>query len=991
MSEFQESDYSPILLTAIRRGVVLPFDCYLLLRANGRIVRYVAAGEAFPEGKLERLWNHQVRQLHIHVRDQGAYETYVRGFLESAEGKAAVAELARAGDLGKVEGVPESLAATFEAIVAEAPPVAEALGDVAQEEIPAAEPESAESAEEPVEKPAEVPAAPVEPPSEALSQHGRIIQVLQGGVEYLGGRLRVVDTLTGEEKETIRSVTDRIQSDIQKARGAKGGEEAVQIIHGVTLRIQDELTRVKGLLGDDPDRMQAVKPHLERVNRQLAMLDQASRAAHERKDGAAPSQLMRIAGRAWDEVQTDIRAIRNLSEPKDLELVQGSLTAMVQGLEEVLGAKLSLGSGSPGTGIAGAARFMDLVDQVHGGATRVAALARAAAGELPSASQEVQSKAALLKELVAQVEPSAAGGAVGGGGARGSLVAAGEAGAGGGGGGAKGSLKGQSIHEGEGGAAPAGTSASWSASGGGPVDPRLAAVVNEQNRTIKELVGRLRSAKGIYTMILKKWEDLKATGAQRFSDAERSLAEDLSTKIQGFGETYLGTEIASRSLISLNLRLGEITGVKAEGVGEIQIKEKAENSDEGEGGEPGLKSSKDLQLPPESGANASAEELRSENKILRVQVQNAKALLESCEKKIHELSRLHEDGSGYADSIEKELAALTEEYEKIRVKYDDAEGRAHRSVEAAEASARDAYQAKQEASNKDEIIRDLNSKLDTLESELKNYRGMVRAVGDQVKVTPELLEQMDLPPEARSQLREQEAALRRYESEMENKRGELRQLRKELARQMGKAQENALFKKQMSQKFDKIKLDVDMARGRESGLNRKVIMVTNLLDDSRRSISKLTQVNEELRADRMEYMNRTNQALRDYKDMMSKANTLDRHVQAEIQRGRSLVEQNETLKSKLREISTRFADLQKEFKSLEGDHKRMKRLIDGSDGSAPMGGGENSPIVLQRKLDALEQEKRTLAKWYADEKKKSGQLAAQIKKMKEGAGGGQAA
>ncbi|HTL12264.1 MAG TPA: hypothetical protein VL588_07240, partial [Bdellovibrionota bacterium] len=78
MSELLESEYYPILITAIRRGVALPFACYLLLRANKRIVKYVGAGEVFPQEKYERLWNHQVRKLHIHVRDMGAYEAYMK-------------------------------------------------------------------------------------------------------------------------------------------------------------------------------------------------------------------------------------------------------------------------------------------------------------------------------------------------------------------------------------------------------------------------------------------------------------------------------------------------------------------------------------------------------------------------------------------------------------------------------------------------------------------------------------------------------------------------------------------------------------------------------------------------------------------------------------------------------------------------------------------------------------------------------------------------
>ena len=61
------------------------------------------------------------------------------------------------------------------------------------------------------------------------------------------------------------------------------------------------------------------------------------------------------------------------------------------------------------------------------------------------------------------------------------------------------------------------------------------------------------------------------------------------------------------------------------------------------------------------------------------------------------------------------------------------------------------------------------------------------------------------------------------------------------------------------------------------------MIVSNLLDKERKTIGKLTGLNEDLRRDRMEYMAKTNAALQSHKEMIQKTGSkLDETLYADI-------------------------------------------------------------------------------------------------------------
>ena len=88
MPIYEGSEYLPILTSSIRADVVVPFDCFLYLQANGRIVLFLKSGNVFPADKLEKFKSFKVSQINIKKADEPIYAEYLRGFFKTPEGQA---------------------------------------------------------------------------------------------------------------------------------------------------------------------------------------------------------------------------------------------------------------------------------------------------------------------------------------------------------------------------------------------------------------------------------------------------------------------------------------------------------------------------------------------------------------------------------------------------------------------------------------------------------------------------------------------------------------------------------------------------------------------------------------------------------------------------------------------------------------------------------------------------------------------------------------
>src|SRR3989338_1613701 len=113
MSDYNEKEYFPILLGIIRENAVIPFDCFILLRTNQRIVRLVKQNEPFDKSKLDKLQSFKFSEVYVHENDRAAYNEYLREFFKTDEGATVLKETLAVNPEGPIKGLPDEVRKEF--------------------------------------------------------------------------------------------------------------------------------------------------------------------------------------------------------------------------------------------------------------------------------------------------------------------------------------------------------------------------------------------------------------------------------------------------------------------------------------------------------------------------------------------------------------------------------------------------------------------------------------------------------------------------------------------------------------------------------------------------------------------------------------------------------------------------------------------------------------------------------------------------------------
>lgn len=87
MSEFNPEEFDEILTSVLRADQIVPFDCYILLHTNQRIIHFLEKDKIPSGDQLDKLKNAKVRHLYIRLEDKENYENYLNEFLDSEQGK----------------------------------------------------------------------------------------------------------------------------------------------------------------------------------------------------------------------------------------------------------------------------------------------------------------------------------------------------------------------------------------------------------------------------------------------------------------------------------------------------------------------------------------------------------------------------------------------------------------------------------------------------------------------------------------------------------------------------------------------------------------------------------------------------------------------------------------------------------------------------------------------------------------------------------------
>ncbi|GEM_PF-1623744 len=898
MASYDEKDYEPILLQSIRADVVVPFDCYLLLRENDRIVHYIQSGQVFPSEKLEKLKNFKHNTLYIHVAGKPAYVAYLESFFNTGDGLAVLKELNANNPGGKILGIPTEIdvakiVASEVAKDVAGQPVNETVKVVpAGESVPLGEVAVVEQVtdhqKDEVQKLA----------GKKQSVLEQVVAALKEDIDQLDQEVHASGALSEEQSTLIKSVTDRIDEELQKVEGQPDEPETKTKVESVTEHIKEELARVRSLAEKSEKTLgRTLISAADDAEEELAkMLENPAKhkAALQRK-------MMRLKHLVNPAIEQDAD-----------EFAAEGVSRMVRKVEKLIGVKLAIQPTSESGSVvsvkensAAPSGKSDETKKAEGSATPAAGAAKQDAGTVPKTAFSNESE--------------------------------------------------------------------------------MVALIVQQAETIKNLEAKNNFAGKALADVLDKWNDFNAGSRKVFGPDQVNAANRFQLHLDTLKNAYNDTNQQTGVLLRLSETLsGEMKGIKTDGLkkassepvatnSQVQSQATAVSSDDAD------KNKKaQLDVPEQKTESSNIDEVRMENELLRAQLLNAKSLLEKSEEKILELSKMHEENDKYISALEKEGVEHKELVKKAQDQVATIEKENIRHGEHSTELEKQLQIKKAEEEAKDLTLNELRLKMLSLETNIRVFTDAFKAEG----LDPAVMQEKDpkkLPfkPEAVAMVVEKDKMVVRLSEQLTQKADEVKEARREIAKLRGLIQGTNLLKKEMSSKVDRINAERETIVKSQEGMQRKIMVLQNLAESERKTVSKLNSIIEELRKDRVEHMGKTAAALKDYKEVMSKAMSLNNHVQAEVQRNKALNEQHQSLVQKQKELASENVQLQKQLKNLEVEYKRVQKLYKDASGSDSTA----DKSMFDKRIADLREENKKIQTMYATEQRKSQQLEKELKAL----------
>lgn len=906
MTDFNRNEYFQILTEIIRENLVVPFSCYILLRANNRAICLVESNHPFDKLILDKLKSFQFNELYIKNEERPLYEAYLRQFFQTTEGKALAQTLREKNPVGPIPGVPDALTeevrnASAQAPVAEPPVPAASPAPISPDPLPPTEP-SPTAALEPSSEPAAqepdkgegfgkktearkeqvqriqgsaqdeqnneriaVAGGNTNDASEAISSEeappvaeNPMVELLQKQTQALEESLKIKGSLTREEKQIIQDATEKIELEIERVRGIKEPESdgSKEVIKDATDRINEAFERVAGV-ADKPGReLGGLKRKANAMKKRVADILRISGSGmpdnEEVEDPVTKSKIPLKKSRK--NLAEEIQQIKRLVTSEPQEIVAESVKDIIQGLETIMGVKLEIQAAKPKDGT-------DATNEADPEAGSHAMEADEAA-ESDDAENTSESESPAKK-------------------------------------GKKKKKPGETIEA-------------------------LKEKLEIQRRTIGLLNDRLKESKTQLNAVKSRWDEFQARAIPKLDDQEKMAAKSFELNLRDLDTAYTGIKKPIESLRENAQVLSDLAGMDSESGKPVDDApaQAAEQSP--------VNTAESLTLPPESDANASIENVRSENALLRSQLENAKALLDKSQQRIDNLQSYVDTNTPYLETLEKEVSEFKKLQEHQMERIMQLEKSNNELTEATTSAHRIATRGKQEIVARDQMINQLREQLQYYETELNTFKEKFKSA-DLSKVSAEqAAENEAISTEAMGLLKAKDAVITQMNRKLEMKLQEVRELEKENAKLKNASEENNNLKRRVAQKAERLEAEKVSMRQEYEALNRRLMAATNVLDTERKSVAKLTSITEELKKERMDFMNKTNAAMKEYRSALSKANSLTNNVQNEIERNKKIQDEADKYKAKSRELVTQVSALEKDKKALEIEIKKLKIQLERS-------------------------------------------------------------
>jgi DNA repair exonuclease SbcCD ATPase subunit len=912
--DFNGGSYFPILTSIIRVDRVVPFSCFILLRANQRVVRLVAADHPFEQAILDKLSKFKIDQIYVQASEQLLYEKYLRDYLQTDEGKTVLQDIQEKGAQGiAVEGIPETIAQELKV------PVPESSKATSGAEPPAAEPPAPDPGEVKVETAPVAPEAPVQGASDSSDEFAEVIKLLRDQAEELDEEIKSED-VEAEDNNLVKGVTARLQDALVKVQSkALTGTDGSSVIQDVVEKFREEMQRVKGFAEKPGRPYRLINHQMEDIAKKVAEIAQVG------AKGKTLSQGDRILVRdRAREIETDLLRVRHLVNHEKKELVGDTVNSIITGLESLIGAKIEIRKPSETAGEGLALKLKKLALEAKAGPQEFEKLkdqakeiysehAAKTLGEDPNDIDKLTPEQAAAVAAATQKAIEAVKAAKPGVDPVATAIDTAQA----------------SIAQ--------STSINAQAEGlakltGSETPEELKQKILAQNQAIVALNERLKQSQDSCRELQRSWQELQGKTFKKMTEQERLSAKDFSAQVNSLSNLQEDATKQGEKVERDSEALCQTVGV---------TKETFANAKRPEGlqlpGENGTLSAADqqkqveamkraaeaLEVPPESPADADAETLRTENQVLRAQLADAKSLMIKTNEKVIELQGFVDRSSTYIQDLEKEHSDLMKEIEKNRSQIADLEKNNQGLSDVADTAQKIANRAKSVIQGNEQTIERMKERIETLEKELGLFKQKFPDSNKDTNLTQEELDR--IPPDVLSVLRQKDREISKLTVDIDAIDKSYKASEKNVTLLKSRIEESALLKKRMAARFERLDAEKEDWRRKHDQLDRRLIALNNVLDKERHTISRLSTIAEDLKKDRVEFMNKTNSAMKAHKDAISKTNSLNNAVQKEMERNRKLQDQIAHYKEKIQEMAGMMSKAQATIKTLETELRKFKK------------------------------------------------------------------
>jgi|GEM_PF-3076489 len=519
--------------------------------------------------------------------------------------------------------------------------------------------------------------------------------------------------------------------------------------------------------------------------------------------------------------------------------------------------------------------------------------------------------------------------------------------------------------------------------GTGKADPqlieKLKEVIAKQEKITQDLTEKIKASIPSFEDLRNRWFTFQMMIKRKIDASDQMKTKSITQQFYDFESSFFaGLNLERKNLKKITHQLNFV--VTGDLLSAKQMQNLSDDPDElaisggisASPSEDGFDSenSSESQTPTSQGGDlAEMDRLLAENNVLKVQIENAQALIETTTKKTNELEEMLRSDGEYVESLEGDLMQTKKKLEEALSSSQDYEFDKRRLSEGLEDMGTNLYRQKTDLTAEEAKSHLLQTRVLELEKTVKLYNEKLGKTPEEV--TPESMK--DWPQDLHFVLQEKDAAIKNLNKKLSHEISQLTQAKKDLENLRSEDRKFDLERKDLSKRIETQRLESENMKQLQKTLEIKGTTTTNLLTQARKTINKLTEENSELRQDRTKYIRKTNDALAEHKSLISQALHMHGQIQLEVEKNKTLENQLESSKGKEKEQQRQnqaqivlINKLEAEKKKLDSDFKKASA----GDRQAEIDQLKEYIQGLEKKLEHIKKDNKHVHAQLAQEQKK---------------------